>query len=53
MVIMTDILVVEDNKELAGLLKQIILADIELVYFKEKEGNLEEIFMQVTGGEQK
>jgi len=26
---------------------------IEMVYFKEKEGNLEEIFMQVTGGEQK
>ncbi len=42
-----------EDKELAGLLKQIILADIELVYFKEKEGNLEEIFMQVTGGEQK
>ena len=26
-----------EDKELAGLLKQIILADIELVYFKEKE----------------
>ncbi len=42
-----------EDKELAGLLKQIVLADIEMVYFKEKEGNLEEIFMQVTGGEQK
>ncbi len=42
-----------EDKELAGLLKQIVLADIEMGYFKEKEGNLEEIFMQVTGGEQK
>ena len=28
-----------EDKELAGLLKQIVLADIEMVYFKEKEGN--------------
>ena len=42
-----------EDKELAGLLKLIVLADIEMVYFKEKEGNLDEIFMQVTGGEQK
>lgn len=40
------------DQELAALLKQIILADIAIVYFKEKEGNLEEIFMQVTGGEE-
>ena len=43
----------QTDKELASLLKQIILADIEVLYFKEKEGNLEEILMQVTGGEQK
>ncbi|NDO46742.1 ABC transporter ATP-binding protein [Clostridium sp. MD294] len=42
-----------EDKELAELLKQIVLADIAIIYFKEKEGNLEEIFMQVTGGEQK
>lgn len=42
-----------EDKELADLLKQIILADIAMLHFKEKEGNLEEIFMQVTGGEQK
>ncbi len=40
------------DQELSELLKQIILADIAIVYFKEKEGNLEEIFMQVTGGEE-
>ncbi len=39
------------NEELSGILKQIILADIPLLSFKEKEGNLEEVFMQVTGGE--
>lgn len=40
------------DQELAALLKQIVIADIAVVYFKEKEGNLEEIFMQVTGGEE-
>ena len=40
------------DQELSALLKQIILEDIAIVYFKEKEGNLEEIFMQVTGGEE-
>ena len=39
------------DQELTALLKQIVLADIAVLYFKEKEGNLEEIFMQVTGGE--
>ena len=43
----------QTDKELASLLKQIVLADIDVLYFREKEGNLEEIFMQVTGGEQK
>ena len=43
----------QTDKELASLLKQIVLADIAVLSFKEKEGNLEEIFMQVTGGEQK
>ena len=41
------------DQELTALLKQIVLADIDVLSFKEKEGNLEEIFMQVTGGEQK
>ncbi len=39
------------NDELSGILKQLILADVPLISFKEKEGNLEEVFMQVTGGE--
>ncbi|AMJ40102.1 ABC transporter ATP-binding protein [Anaerotignum propionicum] len=39
------------NEELSDVLKQLILADIPLLSFKEKEGNLEEVFMQVTGGE--
>ena len=39
------------NEELTDLLKQLILADIPLLSFKEKEGNLEEVFMQVIGGE--
>ncbi|WP_312072103.1 ABC transporter ATP-binding protein [Anaerotignum propionicum] len=39
------------NEELSNVLKQLILADIPLLSFKEKEGNLEEVFMQVTGGE--
>ncbi len=41
------------DQELAMLLKQIVLAEIPIASFKEKEGNLEEIFMQVTGGEEK
>lgn len=41
------------DQELTALLKQIVLADIAVLSFKEKEGNLEEIFMQVTGGEEK
>lgn len=41
------------NDELSGVLKQLIMADIPLISFKEKEGNLEEVFMQVTGGEGK
>ena len=41
------------NDELSGVLKQLIMADIPLLSFREKEGNLEEVFMQVTGGEGK
>ena len=40
-----------NDEELANILKQLVLADIPLIFFKEKEGNLEEVFMQVTGGE--
>lgn len=39
-----------EDKDLSELLKSIVSANISLVSFKEKEGNLEEIFMQVTGG---
>lgn len=39
-----------DDKELSLLLKNIITEDIPVISFKEKEGNLEEIFMQITGG---
>lgn len=39
------------DEQLTDVLKQLILADIPLLSFKEKEGNLEEVFMQVTGGE--
>ncbi len=40
----------EDEQTLAGILKQLIDAGIMVTSFHEKEGNLEEIFMQVTGG---
>lgn len=39
------------NEQLADVLKQLVLADIPLLSFKEKEGNLEEVFMQITGGD--
>ena len=39
-----------DDRELSLLLKNIITEDIPVISFKEKEGNLEEIFMQITGG---
>ncbi|WMI80654.1 ABC transporter ATP-binding protein [Anaerotignum sp. MB30-C6] len=39
------------DEQLANILKQLVVADIPLLSFKEKEGNLEEVFMQVTGGE--
>ncbi|MDD4843626.1 MAG: ABC transporter ATP-binding protein [Anaerotignum sp.] len=39
------------NEQLASVLKQLVLAEIPILSYKEKEGNLEEVFMQVTGGE--
>ncbi len=39
------------EKDLADILRDLIMAGIPVVAFKEREGNLEEIFMQVTGGE--
>ncbi|MDD3570457.1 MAG: ABC transporter ATP-binding protein [Lachnospiraceae bacterium] len=42
----------EDN-DVADLLTKIIKADIPVVAFKEKDGDLEEIFMQITGGDNK
>lgn len=37
------------DEDLALLVKEIILKDIPVVNIKEKEGNLEQIFMEVTG----
>lgn len=39
------------EEQLADILKQLVMANIPVLSFQEKEGNLEEIFMQVTGGE--
>ena len=39
-----------ENEALSRLLTEIIKNEIPIVCFKEKEGNLEEIFMQVTDG---
>jgi len=39
-----------EDEALSRLLTEIIKNDIPIVCFKEKEGNLEEIFMQVTDG---
>ena len=40
------------EEELAEVLKRLIGQEIPLLAFYEKEGNLEEIFMRVTGGVQ-
>lgn len=37
-----------DDNMLSSILKEIVLKDIPLISFKEKEGNLEDIFMQLT-----
>lgn len=42
-----------EDSEVADLLTKIIKADVPVVAFKEKDGDLEEIFMQITGGENK
>ena len=39
-----------EDIDLAVLLKEIIGSGISIITFNEKQGNLEEIFMQVTGG---
>ncbi|MBM6829447.1 ABC transporter ATP-binding protein [Anaerotignum lactatifermentans] len=39
------------DQMLAEILRQVIAAGVSVVTFKEKEGNLEEVFMQVTGGD--
>lgn len=41
-----------EDRELAKILETAVKAEIPLLSFKEKDGNLEEIFMQVTGGEE-
>ena len=41
-----------DDIALAKLLETIVKEEIPLLGFTEKEGNLEEIFMQITGGEE-
>ncbi|WP_317855525.1 ABC transporter ATP-binding protein [Chakrabartyella piscis] len=38
------------DADLADILKSLVMKGIPVTQFKEKEGNLEEIFMQVTGG---
>lgn len=40
-----------DDIELSTMLSEIVKRDIPVISFKEKEGNLEEIFMKVTGDE--
>lgn len=42
-----------NDKDTSKLLSQIVKQDIPVISFKEKEGNLEEIFMQVTNREEK
>ena len=41
-----------DDTELSQVLSCIVSAGIPIISFKEKEGNLEEIFMEITGGGQ-
>lgn len=40
-----------EDDDLKNILKTLIMADIPITNFGEKEGNLEEVFMQVIGGE--
>ncbi len=40
-----------NDKELSEILKQLIQAEISILNFFEKEGNLEEAFMQIMGGD--
>lgn len=42
-----------DNNNLSDILSGMIKKDIKLLSFCEKEGSLEEIFMQITGGDDK
>ncbi|HCT65362.1 MAG TPA: ABC transporter ATP-binding protein [Lachnospiraceae bacterium] len=42
-----------EDSEVANLLTEIVKAEIPVLAFKEKAGDLEEIFMQITGGEKK
>ncbi len=42
-----------NDKDTSKMLSQIVKQDIPVISFKEKEGNLEEIFMQVTNREEK
>ena len=39
------------DDDLANILKRLVTEGIPILAFREKEGNLEEVFMQVTGGE--
>lgn len=42
-----------EDEDLANLLDRIVKGGVQLLSFKEKDGDLEEIFMQITGGEVK
>ena len=43
----------EDDASLSQLLKRVVAQDIPIISFREKDGNLEDIFMQVTEGGRK
>ena len=40
------------NEDLTAILRNVIMNGIPIYSFSENEGNLEEIFMTVTGGEE-
>ena len=41
-----------DDARLAAILKELVTGGIPILSFREREGNLEEIFMEITGGGQ-
>ncbi len=39
------------DADLAEILKSLVMKGVPIIHFKEKEGDLEDVFMQVTGGD--